>query len=246
MLEGKKFIVYGDEGGSEGWAYGNISGTNSWGYVPISHVSTKNTISYYNSFQIGYPVQDESIKYISSPYGIRNSKNHLGFDITGGGSYIYGKNLVSPFCGEVVFVNKSCYDNNTKPSYGYCIIIQSNGGDYPENEIKDSVTGKHFTATFMHLSEAPQYRVGDVVNVGDVIGKIGNTGNVSGNAGVNPAGTHLHFEMNNMSATVTGEHRDGFKFNINPIFFYLNKGFEFNTGSSSYINNGGAYWYGNN
>lgn len=248
LTKGRSFTVYGDNGTSDGWAYGvtTIGGNEYWGYIPISHVSTKNTISYYNRFNIGYPINDVNIRYISSAYGKRSSTDlHRGFDITGGDSYIYGKELVSPFNGEVVYVNKYCYNNNKSPSQGYCITIESNGGEYPETAIKDSVTNEYFTATFMHLSEAPSYIVGDFVKSGDVVGKIGNTGNVSGQEGVNPAGTHLHFEMNNMAGIIGSNYRDGFAYNINPIFFYMDRNFGFNTGSSSYINHDGAYWYGN-
>ncbi len=243
-----KFYVKGDDGGSGGWAYGyaDIAGDNDpWGFVKINDISTKNTISYYNKLDFGYPIEDSTIKYISSPYAERSSDLHRGFDITGGGSYIYGKNLVSPVNGSVVFVNTSCTDNGTKPSYGYCITIESNGGAYPKTAKKDTVTGKYFTITFMHMSEAPKYKEGDKVKAGDIIGKIGNTGNVSGSPGVNPIGTHLHLEINNMGVIMGSSLRKDFTYNVNPIYFYINVDFGFNTGSSAYQKSG-AYWYGPN
>lgn len=244
LAKGTRFVVKGDEGGSDGWAYGQIYNTDIWGFVRIEDISTKNTVSYYKSLNIGYPIENTSIKYISSPYSKRSSTDlHRGFDITGGGSYIYGENLVSPVNGKVVFRNISCTNNNTEPSYGYCITIEANGGDYPKTAIKDSVTDKYLTITFMHLSQAPILKEGDKVNVGDIVGKIGNTGNVRGSPGVNPIGTHLHLEINNMSAVVDSSLRKDFTYNINPIYFYMNKSFDLNTESSAYKTYG-AYWYG--
>ena len=245
---GTEFVVEGDCGTSNGWAYGyyQIGETKFWGYIPISHISTKNTISYYNSLNFVYPIMDSSINYISSPYAKRSDTDlHRGFDITGGGSYIYGENVVAPFNGKVVYVNKSCYNNNKSPSYGYCITIESNGGDDSSTAIKDSVTGKHFAVTYMHLSEAPNYWVGDTVKKGEVIGKIGNTGNVRGSPGVNPIGTHLHFEINNMAVIIGSDLRLDFTYNINPIYFYMNKNFEYDSESDSYKTYG-LYWYGPN
>lgn len=245
LKSGSNFTVYGDCGTDAGWVFGchKIGDTANWGYIPIEDVSTKNTISYYNNFNIGYPIKDKSISYISSTYAERTSDLHRGFDITGGGSYIYGKELVSPVNGTVVFTNTSCTNNNKSPSYGYCITIESDGGDYPQTAIKDSVTNKHFTITFMHMSEPPILREGDTVEAGDVVGKIGNTGNVSGSPGVNPIGTHLHFEINNMAVIMGSTLRSDFTYNINPIYFYMDFDFKFNTGSSAYLNCG-AYWYG--
>ena len=243
LLKGKTFIVHGDNATDGGWAYGNIEGTDNWGYIPISHISTKNTISYYNNLNIGYPIKDTSIKYISSPYSKRSSDLHRGFDITGGGSYIYGEELASPVNGTVAYTNIYCYNNNKNPSYGYCITIISDGGKAPKTALKDTVTGNYFAITFMHMSEAPILREGDTVEVGDVVGKIGNTGNVSGSPGVNPIGTHLHFEINNMEALIENPLRTDFTYNINPIYFYMDKDFDFYTGSSAYQTYG-AYWYG--
>ena len=240
------FYVKGDDGTDDGWAYGyaNYKGEERWGFVKINNISTKNTVSYYNGLDFEYPIKDQTIKYISSPYAKRSSTDlHRGFDLTGGGSYIYGENVVAPFNGKVVYVNKSCYNNNKNPSYGYCITIESNGGEYPKTAIKDIVTNKYFAATYMHLSEAPNYSVGDTVKKGEVIGKIGNTGNVRGNPGVNPAGTHLHFEVNNMAVIIGSDLRHDFTYNINPIYFYLDKDFSYNSDSDSY-NTYGLYWYG--
>ena len=245
MTSGTKFYVRGDDGGSAGMAYGyaTVSGKQYWGFVEIKNISTKNTVSYYNKLTISYPIKDTEIKYVSSPYSERSNDLHRGLDITGGGSYIYGKELISPVNGKVVFVNISCKENNTKPSYGYCITIESNGGNEPKTAKKDSVTDQFFTITFMHMSEAPILKVGDKVKVGDVVGKIGNTGNVSGSPGINPEGTHLHIEINNMAAIMGSGLRTDFTYNINPIYFYMDKKFTFNTGSSAYKNYG-AYWYG--
>lgn len=247
IYEGDTFGVVGDLGGSNSWCYVNHGSQSfpEYSYAKIEDFSTKNTISYYNDLNIGYPIKDTSIKYISSPYSKRSSDLHRGFDITGGGSYIYGKELVSPVNGTVAYINIYCYNSNKDPSYGYCITIISDGGETPNTALKDNITGNHFAITFMHMSEAPVLREGDTVEVGDVVGKIGNTGNVSGSPGLNPPGTHLHYEINNMEALIGNSLRTDFTYNINPIYFYMDKDFEFNTGSSAYQTYG-AFWYGPN
>ena len=45
LKKGKSFIVYGDEGGSDGRAYGKISGAEIWGYIPTE--SDKYKLRYY-------------------------------------------------------------------------------------------------------------------------------------------------------------------------------------------------------
>ena len=245
IKEGDTFWVVGDLGGSNSWCYVNHGSQAfpEYSYAKIEDFSTKGTISQYNELGFGYPIKDTSIKYISSTYGERTSDLHRGFDITGGGSYIYGEELVSPVNGTVAYTNIYCYNNNTEPSYGYCITIISDGGKAPKTALKDAVTDNYFAITFMHMSEAPVLREGDPVKAGDIIGKIGNTGNVSGNSGVNPIGTHLHYEINNIEALIGNPLRKDFTYNINPIYFYMNKDFEINTGSGAYQKNG-AYWYG--
>lgn len=229
-----KFTVKGDLGNSDGWAYG-VSTDGVWGYAPIKDISTKNTVSYYNSLGWAYPLQNKSYNYISSPYAPRNvtssgTIHHRGMDITTGTpGEIKGKVIVAAASGVVTKIH------NNNSDCGYCISISTDN--------VDPVTGKNISIIYMHLIEAPKYQDGskiykeDYITAGTVIGKVGNS-----NGGTNPnMGYHLHFEINNQNAAVGDAGRRDFTYTINPIYFYVNKTFRFNQ-SNSY-NEYGGYWY---
>lgn len=157
MPKGRSLTVYGDNGTSDGWAYGvtTIGGEDYWGYIPISHVSTKGTISQYRNLGWLWPVAtaegDTKANYISSPYGRRNVKNatmHKGMDITTGKEEeIKGYEVVSSFAGEVVYI---CTDRNK--STGYCVGVRA----YEP----DPVSGKYLVALYMHLDKPPYVKHG--------------------------------------------------------------------------------------
>lgn len=264
MPEGKKFIVYGDEGGSEGWAYGNISGTNSWGYVPISHISVKGTVSQYRNLKTTlngvrvpwiWPVRDtkdgvaqsSTATYVSSPYGWRDMEDkgsdmHKGIDITTGiPGQIKGYDVVSTCAGKVVYVG-----NDKTSDYGYCLSVRS--------DEKDPITGLYYVVTYMHLNTLPIVRINDYVSANQVLGYVGNTSSSSG------MGYHLHFEINckNSSLNDGSGTRKSYDNLINPIFVFVDKceiGEEkdkkegkiiINQGSDAVALYRGAYWYGDN
>lgn len=238
MPKGRNFTVYGDNGTSDGWAYGvtTISGKEYWGYIPISHVSTKGTISQYNNMKTtskdgkkvpwAWPVGDvkngivqaKKAKYISSPYGWRdtNPATHKGMDITNGVSSkldfencVDEYQVVSAFSGKVVYLN-----TNTTKVCGNCVAIRS-------NEV-DPVTGKYFVAIYMHMKYAPIVDEGDSVCENQLLGYVGSTGNSDG--------SHLHFEVNNQNLSyeqkIYYEENPNkemvFGCRINPLFFYMN------------------------
>lgn len=244
ITKGNDFVVWGEDGLVEGWVYGNIEGTNDWGYVPISHISTKGTILQYNNMttklndkkvNVMWPMYDDTIKNISSPYGPRNitdsgSIHHRGYDITTGTpGEIAGKYVVASFSGTV----KKIYNNTT--DCGYSISISS--------DCVDPVTGKKISIIYMHLLEKPKYEdgksisVGDYISVGTIIGKVGNS-----NGGTTPdMGYHLHFEANSQNAAVGESGRSDFTYTLNPMFFFINKEVTFSS-TKSYKKYGG-YWY---
>lgn len=264
MLEGKKFIVYGDEGGSEGWAYGNISGTNSWGYVPISHISVKGTVSQYRNLKTTlnevrvpwiWPVRDtkdgvaqsSTATYVSSPYGWRDmegkgSDMHKGIDITTGiPGQIKGYDVVSTCAGKVVYVG-----NDKSSGYGYCLSVRS--------DEKDPVTGLYYVVTYMHLNSPPIVERWEDVLAGQVLGYVGNTSSDP------DMGYHLHFEVNCKNSTLNDGSgtRNSYDNLINPIFIFVDKCI---IGTASDKKSGkividkksdavskyrGAYWYGDN
>lgn len=227
ISSGDRFIVHGDDGSSDGWAYGNLSGTDTWGFVKINDISTKGTVSQYNSMGWSYPIKNTKFKNIFSVYGWRNNSRHLGFDINKTPySSIQGEPIVSPCYGKIVFSNKS-YDYTTKkPNYGYCIIVESTE--------KDPVSGNKLRIVYMHLNEPPIYSAGKEVSPGQELGFIGTTGNSTG--------PHLHLEINNNGTNFAGsDNKDSFDKTINPIFFFLNSGLK-DDSDSTY----NEYWYNDN
>lgn len=224
---GTGFVVGGDDGTDSGWAFGKIEGTDTWGYVRIEDISTKGTISQYNSLGWTWPVdaikngesQSVKAKFISSPYGWRDDDpiKHKGMDITNGisskvdfANSVDGYEVVSAFAGKVIFV----HDNSEyKRSCGNCVAIRSNK--------KDPVTGKYYVAIYMHLKSKPIVNENQNVSTKELLGYVGNTGN--------SGGSHLHFEVNNQNLSYgqTIYYEDGsgkemvFGSVINPLYFYM-------------------------
>ena len=251
LAAGKNFVVWGDVGSSEGWAYGNIEGTDYWGYVPISHISTKGTISQYNKLDWCWPVSDikngtvqvAKPTYISSPYGWRKTrpKRHQGIDITTGNEdEIANYEVVSAFNGTVVF----CCDDYGF-DWGYCVAIRS--------DEKDPVTGLPYVAVYMHLMDEPKVSENQRVVAGKtLLGYVGNTTTPGENMGY-----HLHFEFNNLNSSIglsgdsqiVGEGRKSYDYLVNPIFVYMD---EYYSGQISYNEESESekyymktFWYGN-
>ena len=232
LPKGTKFVVGGDDGFSGGWAYGNIQGTNQYGFVKIEKISTKNTVSYYNSLNWSYPLLNSNYNYLYSPYAPRESlgDKHRGFDIStkAGQASIEGQTLVAPFDGTVVQVGA---DLNKIDGCGYYICIVSDD--------VDPVTGKNIVAIYQHMiTNSPLSLLKEVKKGETIVGKIGSTGASTG--------PHMHFEVNNMNAIIGDEERRGFDYTINPIYFFMDKTFSFNTGCSASEEGYGFYWYNYN
>ncbi|HBO85206.1 MAG TPA: hypothetical protein DD641_09645 [Deltaproteobacteria bacterium] len=104
-----------------------------------------------------WPVKGE----IVSPFGVRDGRKHDGIDI----SAPSGTDVIAADDGEIIY----CGDGMR--GYGNIIIIQH----------KDN-----FVTIYAHNKEN-LVKVADYVKKGDVIAKVGNTGNSSG--------YHLHFEV---------------------------------------------------
>ncbi len=243
------FVVLGDTGGDDGWAYGyfETGSKKEWGYVPISHISTKGTVSQYNGLDWLWPVitpsGEKPATYISSPYGWRDTKpqRHQGIDITTGtAGEIAGYDVVSVFEGTVVFVCKEeGYD------WGYCVAVRS-------KEV-DPVSGMQYVAVYMHLMNEPKLLSGQKVKKGTIIGNVGNTSTLGSDMGY-----HLHFEFNNQNSSIgftsdggqiIGEGRKSYDYLINPIFLYIDKyeigEITYNQTSESEKRYKKTFWYGN-
>ncbi len=266
---GTEFVVEGDCGTSNGWAYGyyQIGETKFWGYIPISHISTKGTVSQYNLMTTTtldkngkeieipwvWPVrntkdnvpQTKKANFISSPYGWRdtNPKNHQGIDITTGkADEIAGYDVVPAFSGTVVFCGDEYgYD------WGYCVAIRS--------DVVDPVSGLPYIAVYMHLMYAPKVSENQKVIAGKTI--LGYVGKTTTPKNQEKMGYHLHFEFNNQNSSIglsgnsqiPGYGRKSFDYLVNPIFVYIDKyengDITYNPTSEAELNYKKTFWYGN-
>lgn len=108
---------------------------------------------------------------ITSKYGWRTWSNgskdfHTGIDIAGSGAY--GTNILAANDGTVIYV-KTTYVAGK--GYGKYLIIDHGGG---------------YSTLYAHCSSI-SVKTGQTVKRGDVIGKVGSTGNSTG--------PHIHFEI---------------------------------------------------
>ncbi len=245
---GTEFVVEGDCGTSNGWAYGycEINGENCWGYIPISHISTKGTVSQYNSMNFRWPVNDINIQKISSPFGPRSSNNggnHKGFDIVSDVSgEIEGKPVVASYNGTIT---KIYVDNNKETSHGNAIVVAT--------DKTDPISGKKLTVIYMHLYRWDTNSSGNIVvngkvlKEGDPVTKEQIIGS-AGNTGKNTSGAHLHYEVNNQNAAIRSGSNNPFTETINPIYFYMSMDESITKSDSceAASNGNGFYWYGEN
>lgn len=108
--------------------------------------------------------------YISSGYGPRWGSFHSGIDITAGGCY--GANIYAAASGTVITASSHW-------SYGNYVVIDHGGG---------------YSTLYAHCSSL-NVSVGQTVSQGQVIAKIGSTGQSTG--------PHLHFEVR-----INGSHQN--------------------------------------
>ena len=139
--------------------------------------------SYDTSSSWAWPLGSASC-YISSHYGYRNPSIsgwgfHGGTDIAGGG--IHGKPVYATKAGKVITAVTS------NSGYGIYVLIDHGNG---------------YSSLYAHMS-VRYVNVGDTVQKGQMIGRVGNTGN--------SRGAHLHFEVR-----YYGEKQDPLKFVKNP------------------------------
>ena len=123
--------------------------------------------SYDTSSSWAWPLGSASC-YISSHYGYRNPSIsgwgfHGGTDITGGG--IHGKPVYATKAGKVITAVTS------NSGYGIYVLIDHGNG---------------YSSLYAHMS-ARYVTTGDTVKKGQMIGRVGSTGNSTG--------PHLHFEI---------------------------------------------------
>lgn len=241
LPKGTEVTVYGDTGTSDGWAFACYTKGEDvwWGHIPIADISTKGTISQYNNMNWLWPIKNVAYNYINSPYGTRDTipTKHKGIDISTNWdenqSNIQGQTIVSAFKGTVDYV---CVNDSL--SWGYCVSIIS------DDTITDPVSKNQFVAIYMHMKNKPKVSRGKEVSKGTELGYVGNTGNSTG--------PHLHFEVNNKTASIyelngkeaTDAGRSSYNDLVNPIFFYIRFNPKYNKESEAEKNHNGTFWYG--
>lgn len=149
-------------------------GDDSGFWWPIG--STETTTKNGKTFAAGQP----ALTAISSPfssYRALTGRPHYGFDVGSGGKIgVY--NLIAIKSGTVVKVNNTCDDN------GY--LHNKCGGELGNYITIDH--GNGYYSRYQHMAkDSVTVRVGDTVEQGQVIGKIGKSGSCTG--------AHLHFQI---------------------------------------------------
>lgn len=102
---------------------------------------------------------------VYSPFGSRGGRRHAGIDISGNG--VFGKDILAADGGRVTQVNTSGWGGG----YGLYVIVDHGNG---------------YVTMYAHCNEI-LVQEGDLVTQGQLIARVGNTGNSSG--------PHLHFEI---------------------------------------------------
>jgi murein DD-endopeptidase MepM/ murein hydrolase activator NlpD len=137
------------------------------------------------SFSLIYPTSDTIIESDSMGYGFHRSETwtHVGLDFTG----TKGSPIYAAASGTVITVRpvEPAHDRKKQP-YGNLVMIEHPNG---------------FVTLYAHLEDIKVSK-GDIVQAGDIIGTMGNTGNVYCEGGRRPSGpedttcgVHLHFEL---------------------------------------------------
>ena len=122
-----------------------------------------------SSNKFAFPVRGCSLKNIKSKK-FPSYSGHTGIDIN---INVKGKSVVAADDGVVIKSKAIKSKGGSYRSYGECIIIRHNDGK---------------VTLYAHMKKDSRVVfVGDKVHKGQVIGKVGSTGNSSG--------THLHFEV---------------------------------------------------
>lgn len=140
---------------------------------PVDEIVTVGTKTSYGGVYIGEASDSgflwpaPSCHRVSSPYGWRSSGWHNGIDLIKSGGGALGTPVIASKSGRVEVVQRS------NSGYGNMVLINHGNG---------------YKTRYAHMiSGSITVSVGDYVDAGQTIGKVGSTGNSTG--------PHLHFEV---------------------------------------------------
>ncbi|MCL2546219.1 MAG: peptidoglycan DD-metalloendopeptidase family protein [Oscillospiraceae bacterium] len=216
---------------------GNIPQTQQWGFfrVPPYPTGTNATKSTRAQFRIATShirymfdrTSAEPRNRISSRYGPRpgvNPINHLGVDFAGNGVNRFTE-IRAVYHGRVVWRSTS-----SSADTGFAIA-------YELDDVICLVTRRQLIVIKMHLQDNPDVAgtnrprlvVGSRVVPGQIVGRVGSTGNTGGNP-------HLCFEVTNAPSgniwNTSGTHARGYSNRINPLYLFYPR-ITFTDGSQS-------------
>lgn len=139
----------------------------------VDEIVVVGTKTYYDGVYVGSPSDSgflwpaPSCHYVSSPYGWRSSGWHNGVDLVKSGGGANGTPVVASMSGTVEVVQRS------GSGYGNMVLINHGNG---------------YKTRYAHMiSGSITVSVGEYVEAGQTIGRVGSTGNSTG--------PHLHFEV---------------------------------------------------
>ena len=171
-------IVDNNEGGEEQVVSDEtIVPVSSEVVAPVTPVAVNNNVA-----AADYWAWPTDTNYtITSMFGYRWGSHHDAVDISGPG---YGSNIYAANNGVVTSVKGGCVTGN--------LACNGRGGNY----IVINHNSNNYYTIYMHLKDI-YVSVGQTVSRGQVIGTMGNTGNVVPAPTVNNPylGTHLHFGL---------------------------------------------------
>ena len=140
---------------------------------PVDEIVVVGTKTYYDGVYVGSPSESgflwpaPSCHYVSSPYGWRSSGWHNGIDLVKSGGGASGTPVIASRSGTVEVVQRS------NSGYGNMVLINHGDG---------------YKTRYAHMTSGSiTVKVGDYVEAGRTIGRVGSTGNSTG--------PHLHFEV---------------------------------------------------
>ncbi|MBO5409759.1 MAG: M23 family metallopeptidase [Clostridia bacterium] len=149
---------------------------------------TEPTTQAEDEFSMMWPMGGET--YITAGYpAYSNGDPHYGIDISNPTGASYGQNIYAAESGEVI---RAYNDGNWNGGFGNYVEIDHGNG---------------IRTLYAHASEV-LVTVGQTVEKGDVIGKVGNTGNTTA--------AHLHFEVKEVGADGSITRVDPLKYVTQP------------------------------